>query len=304
MKRKSQVNKRAVTAVVSCVFGIGLILFGFSVGSNPQGDRSAPQISAAQGSAKKSLPKWNVALGNVVMLAPELGFSINGTKEEEKITTRIETQLITIRQLYREESENNASLMGHIRLQFTIGPSGAVTQVKELSSRITDTEFKKAVLAEVSKWQFPEIDSESVTINCPLLFVREGMDITSVTMWEKELGHFEKPASAARKEAPPASDGKTAQNPNPVKATAKPPVASSQKSAHNPAEKAARTVYQVKYPTAVRKGPDFSAPFSSKLTPGTKVTVIRENGQWLEVRSGNGGSSGFIRKEFVDLGEN
>jgi hypothetical protein len=129
------------------------------------------------------------------------------------------------------------------------------------------------------------------------------MDVTSVTMWEKALAQFDKPASAARKEAPATSDAKPVQNPNPVKGTVK-PVASSQKSAHNPAEKGARIVYQVKYPTAVRKEPDFSAPFSGKLMPGTKVTVISENGKWLEVRSGNGGSSGFVRKEFmVDVAE-
>jgi SH3 domain-containing protein len=35
------------------------------------------------------------------------------------------------------------------------------------------------------------------------------------------------------------------------------------------------------------------------LTVGTKITVLRRQTEWVEVRSTANGQTGFIRKEFV-----
>ena len=91
--------------------------------------------------------------------------------------------------------------MGGMLLQLTVSPTGDVTNVKELVSRIADGEFKKAVLAEASKWTFPEIITDSTTITCPILFVREGMDITTIVQWEKTLGQFSEKSAIAKPNA-------------------------------------------------------------------------------------------------------
>jgi hypothetical protein len=57
--------------------------------------------------------------------------------------------------------------------------------------------------------------------------------------------------------------------------------------------------FQIKYATSLRKDPNFSAPSLLTFTIGTKVTVLRRQGDWLEVRSRAEGPTGFIRKEFV-----
>ena len=56
-----------------------------------------------------------------------------------------------------------------------------------MSSFITDVNFRKAVVTEVGKWYFADVVSEPLIVACPLLFVHEGMDITTLVQWEKAL---------------------------------------------------------------------------------------------------------------------
>ena len=119
----------------------------------------------------------NLALGNMVYLAHDLGFAVKTTKKQTydagKIALRIEGQLQGLREIYRQESVNKDPLLGGILLQFNISSSGEVTQVKDMSSLITDVNFRKAVIGEVAKWSFADVVSEPVIVSCPLLFVHE-----------------------------------------------------------------------------------------------------------------------------------
>ena len=188
--------KGLAVACASCAFGLALMILLFGLGSNPQGDsaneKKNPQAKEAP---KKSQPAWNVALGNVVVVAPELGFEVKTPKnvktELSRLNGKIEAQLLAVRDLYRVESGKNENLMGGLFLQITLGPRGTVANVNELGWRITDGDFRKAVVAEVAKWDFQDTLPEGTTINCPLLFVREGMEITTLIRWEKTLGLFE-----------------------------------------------------------------------------------------------------------------
>ncbi len=184
-KKARSGSRRAVIALTSCVFGAALILVASQIGPKLQDKTgTAGEESSVKPEQKKTRRAWNIALGNVVVVAPDLGFNAKALKagqvEEPKIAARLESQLQGLRELYRQESEGDPTLMGGMLLQLTVSPSGDVTNVKELVSRITDSEFKKAVLAEVSKWTFAEMITDSATITCPLLFVREGMDITTI----------------------------------------------------------------------------------------------------------------------------
>ena len=190
-------------AIVSCLVGVGLMILVFGLGPNGQNNSSTEKkTSPAKEIPKKAKPAWNLALGNVVVIAPELGLDIKGPKDSEiespRVAAKVEMQLLPIRELYRAESEKNPSLMGGLLLQLTVGPSGEVTQAKELGSRISGDEFRKAVLAEAAKWEFQDLVPEGATINCPLLFVREGMDITTLISWEKTLGLAEDQAALNR----------------------------------------------------------------------------------------------------------
>ncbi len=299
-------NKRTIIAVISCVFGIALMALGFSAGSgSKQEPASAPDQVLAENQSKKKIPVWNMALGNIVVVARELGFGARladgSAVDEGKVASRIEGQLQHLRELYREESDSSQTLMGAMLLQLKVSPAGEVTDVKELSSRIADDDFKKAVGAAVSKWKLGDLAFETVTIHCPLLFVREGMDITTLVNWEKSLGQTVDESALAKRKAQPSPQRKT---PEPHKAPQNRGVATaapSTKPAATPMAKPAlaASLYQIRYTTAIRKEPNFSSPGVARFTSGTKVTVIGERGDWVEVRYVEGGPSGYLRKEFL-----
>ena len=180
-------NTRTVIALVGCAFGLGLMVIGIGVGSSSR-DRVT---SAVKEESAKKLPAWNIALGDLVILAREMGFNVQGGKEapidEAKVAGRIEGQLQGLRDLYRQETSKNSALMGGLVLQLAVSSSGKVTKVREITSRISDNDFRTAVIADASTWSFDQVLSEESTIICPLLFVREGMDITTLIQWEKSL---------------------------------------------------------------------------------------------------------------------
>ena len=302
--RKRSGSRRAMLALVGCVSGAGLILWALQL--SPMSEDKAAGIgkeSSAEAQKKKTHRAWNIALGNVVVVASDLGLNAKtlkgGEVEESKIASRIESQLQGLREFYRQESEKDPTLMGGMLLELTVSPTGDVTHVKELVSRIADSDIKKTVLAEVSKWTFPEIITDSTTITCPLLFVREGMDITTIVQWEKTLGQFSEKLAIAKMNAQAAQQSQAPEASKRREPAAKTAAAAKAKAEQNPEAKLLPRVYQVKHPTTVRKEPNFASASVGKFTAGTKVTIIDVRGDWVEVRADDDDLTGFIRKEFV-----
>jgi hypothetical protein len=298
------INIKSLAGILGCLLGLGIVYFGFGIGTEtPKKEATAGASATAQKDLKRPVRSMNLALGNMVFFAQDLGFRVtsvkNGAVDTNKIAARIESQLQGVRELYRSEIIKNPDLAGSMTLQFNITPSGEVSQVKESSSRLNDAEFKKAVIAETSKWSFSELVSEDLNVTCPLLFVHQGMDITSLVQWEKITGDGgEKPALAkvtsnsSRQSIPSQTSLAGALKSKPVTA---PPTAAQA----DPDGK----VFQIKYATSLRKEPNFTSPSLATFTIGTKVFVLQKQGDWLEVQSTNNGPVGFIRKEFVTLVE-
>jgi len=290
---------KSVVGIVGCIVGLAVIYFGFGIGTeSPKKDAVAGPNRAAAIDPSKPVRAMNLALGNMVFFSQDLGFSVRNAKDEAvnptKIVARIEGQLQGMRELFRGEIARNPSLAGTMTLQFNIAPSGEVSQVREVSSRISDNDFKKAVIAESAKWSFAETLTEPVSVTCPLLFVHQGMDITTLVQWEKFVGQAgERPAPA-----------RVAANNAPAPAQNAPATPVAAKSAPAPAKvesmaKSEAKVFQIKYATLLRKEPNFSAASLVTFTIGTRVTVLGKQGDWLQVRSNDNGPTGFIRKEFV-----
>jgi hypothetical protein len=297
--------RRTVIALASCVFGAALILLVSQMGSKSEDQTDTTGGEASLKTQKKKTQRaWNIALGNVVVVAQDLGLNAKALKggqvEESKISVRLESQLQGLREFYRQESEKDPTLMGGMLLQLTVSPSGDVTHVKELVSRIADDEFKKEVLAEASKWTFPEIITDSTTITCPILFVREGMDITTIVQWEKTLGEFSEKSAVAKMSPTAIQQSQTAERLKRSEPVAKTVTASNKpKAEQNPELKSLPRTYQIKHPTTIRQEPNFGSASVGKFTPGARVTVVAAHGDWVEVRADDGGLAGFIRREFV-----
>jgi len=303
--RLGPLGLKGIVGAMSCAIGLVVVYFGFGVGTeSPKKEASASVSPAALDQRQKPIRAMNVALGNMVFLAQDLGFSVrnakDGVTDASKISARIESQLQGIRELYRQEVANNPTLAGGMILQFNVAPSGEISQVRELSSRLNDSDFKRAILAEVSMWSFADIVDDNLTVACPLLFVHEGMDITTLVRWEKFLGNFGDKAAMNRLGANPAptQQAKATESPATAAGATKTALLTSEKKGPTAGAKETKE-FQIKYPTALRKFPNFTSESLVTFTTGTKVSVLNKQGDWLEVRSTNNGPTGFIRKEFV-----
>ncbi|HEV8721603.1 MAG TPA: AgmX/PglI C-terminal domain-containing protein [Candidatus Binatia bacterium] len=304
--RLGPLGLKSIVGVMSCAIGLVVVYFGFGVGTeSPKKEASASVNPAALGQRQKPIRAMNLALGNMVFLAHDLGFSVRNAKDSvtdvSKISARIESQLQSIRELYRQEVAENPTLAGGMTLQFNVAPSGEISQVRELSSRLNDSDFKRAILAEVSSWSFADIVDDNLTVSCPLLFVHEGMDITTLVQWEKSLGNFGDKAAMVRSSANPAPMQQAKVKESPAAAAGATKTASVTPEMKGPTAGAAKEPkeFQIKYPTALRKYPNFSSDSLVTFTTGTKVSVLNKQGDWLEVQSTNNGPTGFIRKEFI-----
>jgi hypothetical protein len=292
-------NIRTIIALAGCAFGLGLMIFGLGVGSSSK----ERVTSAVKEESTKKLPAWNIALGDLVILARDMGFDAKGVKEtpidQTKIAGKIESQLQSLRELYRQETSKNSALMGGVVLQLSVSPSGEVWKVREITSRISDNDFRKAVIAEASTWSFDQVVSEESTITCPLLFVREGMDITTLIRWEKNLSEAGDKSLVGKlnvnvESIPQIASGKsreasTREVAAPVPRPVPPPKAQAV---------AEGALYQLKYSTAIRNEPNYSAAAVARFAAGTKVILLGRSGDWYEVRY-DGGPRGFLRKEFI-----
>ncbi len=182
--------KRLPVAIVAALLSLALIAIAFATvrgrSTAAPADRNGAPVEARKST---SGPTWNVALGNAVVLAPELGLRVDTPEQADgdpqRIAVIIEAQMLELRRLYREESEKYPDLAGSFSLQIKVGPSGNVAEVKTISTRIPEGDFRKAVVAEVSKWNFKDVVPQGTIIDCPLLFVLQGMDITTLVNWEK-----------------------------------------------------------------------------------------------------------------------
>jgi hypothetical protein len=294
-----RIGLKGIFGVASCLIGLVVVYFGFGVGTeSPKKEASASANPAGVERRQRPVHAMNVALGNMVFLAQDLGFSVRNAKdsaEANRIAGRIESQLQEVREQYRQEVVKNPTLAGSLTLQFNIAPSGEVSQVRELSSRLNDGDFKKAISAAVSNWSFAEMVDDNLTVTCPLLFVHEGMDITTLVLWEKSLSNSGDKPALARAPSIPTQQAKVTE----TAATTKPASPAVEKKAP-----AARTTpigkeYQTKYPSTLRRHPNFSSDSLATFTIGTKLMVVGKQGEWLEVQSANNGPRGFIRQEFV-----
>ena len=136
---------------------------------------------------------------------------------------------------------------------------------------------------------------ENLTVTCPLLFVHEGMDITTLVLWEKSLSNSSDKPVLARAPSIPTQQAKVTET------------AAITKTASAPVEKKASAAggtpigkeFQIKYPSTLRRYPNFTSDSLATFTIGTKLMVVGKQGEWLEVQSANNGPRGFIRQEFV-----
>ena len=174
---------KGMVGVASCAIGLSVVYFGYGIGTEGPKKNAAAE-AATMRDRHRPVRAMNVALGNMVFFARDLGYIVKSpdqrAADSAKIAARVESQLNGIRQLYREEAAKNTALAGALVLQLSVGASGEVRHVRELSARLSDEAFKRSVTREAASWSFAEVVDQDVEVTCPLLFVREGMRVPSL----------------------------------------------------------------------------------------------------------------------------
>ena len=221
-------------------------------------------------------------------------------------------------------SERNQELMGSVSLKLKVDSSGNVVRVEPVNSHVNNLSFMKTVMDDVREWKFPKGGTEAAEITVPLLFIPKGMDPEMIVQWERNAGSGPRDDSLARpspvvrvlmpstgsdkiadahvaKPTPSQTGEKAAAVASPVPPIApKPIVISTASSApKTTTETKPLLVVVANRPLAIRDNPRYSANRVREVEEATQLSVLESRGDWLKVRTAQGGVTGFIRREYV-----
>jgi hypothetical protein len=238
------------------------------------------------------------------VVAEELGFSVTGigaddvSRRDPLMRGKIVSQLGSLSDLYRKQSQSNPSLMGRITLQLTVTQTGQVTKVEPLNSDFSESELKKLIVDEAYKWRFPEATMGDVTVEFPLLFIPPGIDVASIMKWEQSIGARAAEPRLASMAGSSKEDMGSAQEGSSVGSSTSPGPGKTETKRPAPPRKApAAGSYEILRETAVYREPREDSEQVASIAAGIKVNVVAIRGDWLEVRSKVGNPPGFIKKD-------
>jgi hypothetical protein len=261
----------------------------------------------------------------------------SGVEERTRSLDVLEHQLLSflpqLQEVYDHERAADSGLMGSLDVQITIEPSGAISDLRFPIKRVSSEKLTTAVYDRMRGWIFFPAESP-VDIRYRLLFVPPGLEIASISAWEKHLAGravFERsegntpPPSDSRLVAaapvgaeqwlPPAKQTPPVERPGSSEEPREPQVVASVKEASprkrdgegpdlSPAREKKRPIksvpgwHTVTRPSVLYATPEVTAEIVTRLAPGNRVWVARVvNGDWLEVRSVKGRRPGFLPRE-------
>ncbi len=230
--------------------------------------------------------------------------------------------LARLHHTFNSWSERNQELMGSVSLKLMVDASGNVVRVEPVNAQINNPSFIQTVMDDVREWKFPNGGTEAAEIIVPLLFIPRGMDPEMIVQWERKVrsgprdNSPERPLLVApvlpvisgsdklveRATATPVQDQQKA-----IAATPSAPPIAPKTSAVAKAAAAAKPKAEAKplpvvianRQLAIRDNPRYSANSVREVEEATQLSILESHGDWLKVRTAQGGVTGFIRKEYV-----
>lgn len=217
-------------------------------------------------------------------------------------------------------SERDQELMGSVSLKLLVDSSGNVVRVEPVNAHVNNTSFIRTVMDDVREWKFPNGGSEATEITVPLLFIPKGMDPDMIVQWERKVRSEQRDNSPERPlpfatvlpvvSGVAKSAGSATALKDQQKAVAsalaappilpKPNVAATAAAAPKPkAEAKVISVVMANRQLAIRDNPRYSANSVREVDEATPLSVLESRGDWLKVRTAQGGVTGFIRREYV-----
>jgi len=124
---------------------------------------------------------------------------------------------------------------------------------------------KKPSYAERRSGRLPRLFRKNLIVTCPLLFVHEGMDITTLVQWEKTIGNL---ADKVAANAAPNQSAKTRRGAAIVQRRDQ--INDPRCGENRTGVKLDGKVFQIKYATSLRTEPNFSAASLTTFTIAQK----------------------------------
>jgi Bacterial SH3 domain len=232
--------------------------------------------------------------------------------------------LARLHHTFNSWAERDQELMGSVSLKLMVDASGNVVRVDPVNAQINNPSFIQTVMDDVREWKFPNGGTEAAEIIVPLLFIPRGMDPEMIVQWERKVrsgphdnsperplplatvlpavSGSEKMAETAVAKSRPIEDNQKAiavTLPAPSIAP-KPKVVAKASVAPKPkAEAKPLPVVIANRQLAIRDNPRYSANSVREVEEATPLSILESHGDWLKVRTAQGGVTGFIRKEYV-----
>jgi TonB family protein len=98
------------------------------------------------------------------------GSSNKASRSREEVELLFDRNKGVLDSIYRRALRDNPELQGKVVLEFTIAPSGEVSNVRVVSSELKDPEIEKKIVARVRQFRFKAADVEPLTVSKPIDF--------------------------------------------------------------------------------------------------------------------------------------
>jgi len=88
----------------------------------------------------------------------------------EAVRKVVDEHINEVRQCYESGLIRNPGVVGKVVLEWTIGTSGSVTQVKTKSATLDSPPIVNCILDRLKNWRFPAPKGGVVVVSYPFLF--------------------------------------------------------------------------------------------------------------------------------------
>ena len=98
------------------------------------------------------------------------GTSGKNSRAREEVEIVFDRNKGALYALYGRALREKPELAGKLVLEFTIAPTGEITNVRVVSSELNDPELEKKIVARVRQIRFKAADVEPLTVSKPIDF--------------------------------------------------------------------------------------------------------------------------------------
>jgi hypothetical protein len=237
-------------------------------------------------------------------------------------------QLGGLNQAYARWTDADPTTSGTVLLKLKVEPAGKISKIEEVVSRLSEHRFLEVIIAEAKLWKLPHSGTAAAEVSVPLIFnprtSEPSQQPAETPLREPPVLLVQAPAPAAAhttfalEEAEPADLQVVAKKEPAAKPRGSRPleraadtelvVASKQKS-DSPDKRAvnrepaaaltADTETEISRTAALKHEPRFAAEAIENVGRGTRVTVLRKERDWIQVKVKSSGNVGYLRKEYL-----